>query len=41
MFKKMMVLFVLAFSLATVAAVANPQMPAPPCLPSGCSGGGN
>jgi hypothetical protein len=27
MFKKMMVLFVLAFSLATVAAAANPQMP--------------
>lgn len=40
MFKKMMVLFVLAFSLASTAAVANPQMPVPPCLPS-CGGGGN
>jgi hypothetical protein len=39
MFKKMMVLFVLAFSLTAVAAVANPQMPVPPCLP--CGGGGN
>jgi hypothetical protein len=40
MFKKMMVLFVLAVSLATVtAAAANPQMPPPPCLP--CDGGGN
>jgi hypothetical protein len=39
MFKKMMVLFALAFSLATVAAASNPQMPPPPCLP--CDGGGN
>jgi hypothetical protein len=39
MFKKMMVLFVLAFSLATVAASANPQMPPPQCFP--CDGGGN
>jgi hypothetical protein len=39
MFKKMMVLFVLAFSVATVAASSNPQFPLPPCLP--CGGGGN
>ncbi len=39
MFKKMMVLFALAFSLAAVSATANPQMPPPPCLP--CGGGGN
>jgi hypothetical protein len=39
MFKKMMVLFALAFSLAAVAPTANPQMPPPPCLP--CGGGGN
>ena len=32
MFKKMMVLFVLAFSLATVAVAANPQMPPPTLL---------
>ena len=39
MFKKMMVLFALAFSLASAATVANPQLPIPPCLP--CDGGGN
>jgi hypothetical protein len=39
MFKKMMVLFLLTFSLASAAAVANPQLPIPPCLP--CGGGGN
>jgi hypothetical protein len=39
MFKKMMLLFVLACSLASTAAVANPQFPIPPCLP--CGGGGN
>jgi len=39
MLKKMMALFVLTVSLATLAAAANPQMPPPPCFP--CDGGGN
>ena len=39
MFKKMMVLFVLTCSLATMVTAANPQLPIPPCYP--CDGGGN
>ena len=39
MFKKMMALFVLACAFTSVAAVASPQLPLPPCYP--CDGGGN
>jgi len=39
MLKKMMALFVLACTLTSVAAVASPQLPLPPCFP--CGGGGN
>jgi hypothetical protein len=40
MLNKFMLVFVMAFSLVSVAGAApNPQNPLPPCYP--CDGGGN